>query len=62
VGRTKSFLIDRLLMPIHTSCRSRDVVFTVMLLGCFCQLKGIYNVVEGFDLYKYILVNVLTAP
>jgi len=22
------------LMPIHTSCRSRDVAFTLMLFGC----------------------------
>ena len=30
-------------MPIHTSCRSCDVVFTVMLFGCISDLKGIYN-------------------
>jgi len=56
-----SFLMDRILMPIHTSCRSRDVVFTLTLFGCtraICELKGIYNcVVEGSDLYKYILVG-----
>jgi len=37
----------RFLTPIHTSCRSRDVVFTLMMLGCtraICELKGIYNV------------------
>jgi len=49
------------LMPIHTSCRSRDVVFT-LTFGCtraIYELKGIYNVyiVEGSDLYKYILVG-----
>ena len=34
------------LMPIHTSCRSRDVVFT-LTFGCtraIYELKGIYNV------------------
>ena len=25
------FLMDEILMPIHTSCWSRDVVFTLML-------------------------------
>ena len=44
--RIGPFLTDRLLMPIHASCRSRDVVFTMMLFGCtraICELKGIYN-------------------
>jgi len=47
VKGTRPFLMDRFLMPIHTSCRSRGVVFTTMLFGCtraICELKGIYNV------------------
>ena len=37
-------LMDLFLTPIHMSCRSRDVVFTMMLFGCarvICELKGI---------------------
>jgi len=53
--------MDRLLMPIHTTCRSRNVVFTMMLFGCtrtISELKGSWSyVVEGSDLYKYILVG-----
>jgi len=53
--------MGQILMPIHTSCRLRDVVFTMMLFGytrAICELKCIYNVlVEGSDLYKYTLVG-----
>ena len=44
--------MEGFLMPIHTSCRSRDIVF-IMMFGCtraIYELKAIYNV----------LLNVLT--
>jgi len=50
--------MDRFLMPIHDLI---STIYVFMLFGCtraICELKGIYNcVVEGSDLYKYILVG-----
>jgi len=54
------YLIDRFLMPIHTSCRLRDVVFTMMLFGCtraICELKDIYDVLLKVLIYRSIDVG-----
>ena len=58
------FLMDQILMPIHTSCRSRDVVFIIYIyLSLFTENGSNYTVIAkqtaGLNKFNYTIMQLL---